>query len=335
MQIDQLRRRELITLLGGTVAWPLVARAQDRERVRRIGALVGGAGEHDPQSRAWSTAFQQGLRELGWIETGNLHIDYRWPAGDLGRTQTLANELVALRSDAILAGSTPSLAALLRETRTIPLVFTNVSDPVGSGLIASLGHPGANVTGLTAFESSLGGKWLQMLNELAPGTKRVAVIFNPDTAPFYPTYLSAIEGAAPTFSVQLISSPVRNLRDIEVVISAQAREAGGSLITLPDSFTNAHRAPIISLAGSVRLPAIYALREQAVEGGLISYGPDSSDLYRRAAVYVNRILRGANPGELPVQQPTKFELVINLKTAKALGLTVPDKLLALADEVIE
>jgi putative ABC transport system substrate-binding protein len=329
------KRRKFIASLGGAAAWPLVARAQDRERVRRIGAMVGGAGEYDPQSRAWIAAFQQGLKELGWIEARNLRIVYRWPAGDLARTQSIANELVALLPDVILAGNTPSVAALLRETRTIPVVFTNVSDPVGSGLIASLGQPGANVTGLTAFESSLGGKWLQMLKELAPGTKRVAVIFNPDTAPFYPSYVSSIEAAAPTFSVQLTSSLVRNFRDIEVVISAQGREAGGSLITLPDSFTNTHRAPIISLAASVRLPAIYALRQQAVDGGLISYGPDSTDLYRRAAGYVDRILRGADPGKLPVQQPTKFDLVINLKTAKALGLTVPDKLLALANEVIE
>jgi len=329
-----MRRRKFVTLLGGAAAWPLAAHAQS-DRVRRIGVMAGGTGEHDMQSRAWIAAFQQGLKELGWIEGRNLRIDYRWPAGDLDRARMSANELVALQPDAILAGNTPSVVALLRETRTIPIVFTNVSDPVGSGLIASLGHPGANATGLTAFASSLGGKWLQMLKELAPDTERVAVIFNPNTAPFYPSYVSSIEAAAPAFLVRPISGPVRNIRDIEDVISTQGREPGGSVIALPDSFTNANRALIISFTARFRVPAIYALRDQAVDGGLISYGPDSTDLYRRAASYVDRILRGTNPGELPVQQPTKYELVVNLKTAKALGITVPLTLQASADEVIE
>jgi putative ABC transport system substrate-binding protein len=334
MKYDRVKRREFITLAGGACVWPLAAHAQS-DRVRRIGAMVGGTGENDIQSREWIAAFEQGLKDSGWIEGRNVRIDYRWPAGDLDRARTSANELVALQPDAILAGNTPSVVALSRATRTIPIVFTNVSDPVGSGLVASLGHPGANLTGLTAFASSLGGKWLQMLKELAPGTERVAVIFNPDTAPFYPSYVSSIETAAPAFSVRPTSGPVRNVHDIEAVISAQGREPGGSVIALPDSFTNAHRALIISIMARFRVPAIYALRDQAVGGGLISYGPDSTDLYRRAASYVDRILRGTNPGELPVQQPTKYELVLNLKTAKALGITVPLTLQASADEVIE
>jgi putative tryptophan/tyrosine transport system substrate-binding protein len=334
MKYVRVRRREFITLLGSAAAWPFAAHAQS-DRVRRIGVMIGGTGEHDMQSRAWIAAFQQGLKELGWIEGRNLRIDYRWPAGDLDRARMNANELVALQPDAILAGNTPSVIALLRETRTIPIVFTNVSDPVGSGLIASLARPGGNVTGLTAFASSLGGKWLQLLKELVPGTERVAVIFNPDTAPFYPSYVSSIEAAAPAFLVRPISGPVRDDRDIEGVISTQGRESGGSVIALPDSFTNAHRALMISSMAKFRVPAIYALRNQAADGGLISYGPDSTDLYRRAASYVDRILRGTNPGDLPVQQPTKYELVINLQTAKALDITVPLTLQASAEEVIE
>jgi putative tryptophan/tyrosine transport system substrate-binding protein len=334
MKHGRVRRREFITLLGSAAVWPLAAHAQS-DRVRRIGVMIGGTGEHDMQSRAWIAAFQQGLKDLGWIEGRNLRIDYRWPAGDLDRARMSANELVALQPDAILAGNTPSVIALLRETHTIPIVFTNVSDPVGSGLIGSLAHPGGNVTGLTAFASSLGGKWLQLLKELAPGTERVAVIFNPDTAPFYPSYVSSIEGAAPAFSVRPVSGPVRDVRDIEDVISKQGREPGGSIIALPDSFTNAHRALMILSMAKFRVPAIYALRDQAADGGLISYGPDSTDLYRRAASYVDRILRGTNPGDLPVQQPTKYELVINLQTAKALDITVPLTLQASAEEVIE
>ena len=332
-----MKRREFITLLGGAVAaWPLAARAQQAERVRLLVAMMGGRNaDTDLEGRAWFAAFRQALQELGWVEGRNFRADYLWPSGDLDRMRAIAKEFVDLKPDVMLASDTPSVEALLRETRTIPIVFTNLADPVGTGLVWSLARPGGNATGFTGFEYSLAGKWLEMLKEIAPAVTRVAVLFNPETAPFAQQYLSFIETSASTFGVTANAASIGSISEIEAAIEAQARASGGGLIVLPDTFTFSNRAPLIALAARYRLPAIYAIRGQAVDGGLLSYGSDLVDLHRRAAGYVDRILRGEKPSDLPVQAPTKYELVINLKTAKALGLEVPPTLFARADEVIE
>ena len=328
-------RREFMTLLGGAAAaWPLAARAQQGDRVRLLVAMMGGRNaDTDPEGRAWFVAFRQALQELGWVEGRNFRADYRWPSGDLDRMRAIAKEFVDLKPDVIFAGNTPSVEALLRETRAIPIVFTNLSDPVGTGVVAGLASPGGNATGFAAYEYSLAGKWLEILKEIAPAVTRVALLFNPDTAPYAQYYLSYIETSAPALGVTANAAPIRSISEIEAAIEAQARGVGGGLVVLPDTFSN--RAAQIALAARHRLPAIYALRGQAIDGGLLSYGPDTIDLYRRAAGYVDRVLKGEKPADLPVQAPTKYELVINLKTAKALGLTVPPTLLARADEVIE
>jgi putative tryptophan/tyrosine transport system substrate-binding protein len=298
--------------------------------------MMGGRNaDTDLQGRAWFAAFRQALQELGWVEGHNFRADYRWPSGDLDRMQAIAKELIDLKPDVMFAGNTPSVEALLRETRTIPIVFANLADPVGSGVVGSFAHPGGNATGFTGYEYSLAGKWLEMLKEIAPAVTRVAVLFNPETAPYARHYLRFIETSAPAFGVTVNAASIRSISEIEATIEAQARAPGGGLVVLPDAFTSSNRAPLIASAARHRLPAIYAIRGQAVDGGLLSYGPDSIDLYRRAAAYVDRILKGEKPSDLPVQQPTKYETVINLKTAKALGLQIPDKLIALADEVIE
>jgi putative tryptophan/tyrosine transport system substrate-binding protein len=332
-----VKRREFITLLGGaTVAWPLAVRAQPSDRVRRLAAMMGGRNaDTDPDGRAWFSAFRQGLQDLGWVEGHNFRADYRWPAGDLDRMRVIAKEFIDLQPDVLVAGNTPAVVSLLRETRTIPIVFTLLSDPVGTGVVASLARPGGNATGFTAFEYSLAVKWLEILKDLAPAVTRVALLFNPETSPYAKHYLSFIETAAPAFKVVVTSASIRSISEMEAALTAHARERGGGLVVLPDAFTFSNRSPLISAAARHYLPAIYALRGQAADGGLVSYGPDTVDLWRRAAAYVDRILRGANPAELPVQQPTRYELLINLKTAKALGLTVPPTLLARADEVIE
>ena len=324
-------------MLGGAAAaWPLAARAQRGDRVRWLTAIMGGRNaDTDPEGRAWFAAFRQALQELGWVEGRNFRADYRWPSGDLDRMRAIAKEFVDLKPDVIFASNTPSVEALLGETRTIPIVFTNLSDPVGTGVVGSLARPGGNATGFTAFEYSLAGKWLEMLREIAPAVTRVALLFNPETAPFAQHYLSFIQTSAAAFGVTANAASIRSVNEIEAAIEAQARVPGGGLVVLPDAFTTSNRAPLIALAARHRLPAIYALRAHAVDGGLLSYGPDTVDLYRRAAGYVDRILKGEKPADLPVQAPTKYELVINLKTAKALGLEVPPTLLARADEVIE
>src|SRR5215471_6952612 len=330
-------RRELLAALGGAaVAWPLAARAQQADRVRLLVAMMGGRNaDTDPEGRAWFAAFRQGLQELGWVEGRNFRADYRWPAGDLDRMRAIAKEFVDLKPDVMFAGNTPSVVALLRETHTIPIVFTNLSDPVGTGVVGGLASPGGNATGFAAYEYSLAGKWLEILKEIAPAVTRVTLLFNPETAPYAPYYLSFIKTSAPAFGVTANAASVRSISEMEAAIEAQARAPGGGLIVLPDTFTFSNRAPLIALAARHRLPAIYAVRGQAIDGGLLSYGPDTVDLYRRAAGYVNRILKGEKPADLPVQAPTKYELVINLKTAKAIGIDVPTTLLARADEVIE
>jgi putative ABC transport system substrate-binding protein len=333
-----MKRREFITLLGGAAAagaWPLVARAQQPERVRRIGVLMVDA-ESDPEGQSHAKAIRDGLKQLGWTEGSNVKIDYRWAAGDAGLIRTFAKELVELQPEVILARSTPATAVLKAETRTIPIVFTTVSDPIGSGFVANLAHPGGNITGFTNFESSISGKWLGLLKEIAPRITQVGAMYNPETAPYAPYYLRPLEVAAKSFSAEPISVVVHNDADIERAIAGLARESNGGLIILPDAFTtSSHRTQIIEQAARHHVPAVYPYGFIAVEGGLMSYGIDVTDLYQRAASYIDRIFHGTKPSDLPVQQPTKFELVINLNTAKSLGLTVPATLLTRADEVIE
>jgi putative ABC transport system substrate-binding protein len=331
-----MRRREFIALLAGTAAaWPLAARArQTAVPVRRVGLLMGPA-EGDPEARTWVAAFVEGLRELGWTDGRNLQLIYRWAGGNLGRIETFGRELIELKPDVILASNTPAVAALKRESQTIPVVFANLSDPVDTGLVPNLARPGGNITGFTAFEYSLAGKWLETLKAIAPRISRIALVFDPGTGPFAEKYISSLQAAGQSLGVESIDAPVRHLDEVERVLVAQAREPGGSILVMPTSFAVANRGSIIPLVARYRVPAIYPYPVMAKDGGLVAYGADSVSLYRRAASYVDRIMRGANPGDLPVQQPTKYNLVINLKTAKALDLDVPPSLLARADEVIE
>jgi putative tryptophan/tyrosine transport system substrate-binding protein len=330
-----VRRREFITLFGGaSAAWPLAARAQQVERVRRIGVLMGFA-ESDPTAQSWVAAFQDALAKLGWSEGNNLRIELRWGAADPDKIRTLAKELVDLRPDVIFDQTTPVTDALGRVTQTIPIVFVYVADPVGSGFAASLARPGSNITGFTYLEPTTGGKWVGLLKEIAPRTARVALLFNPATTPPLKFYMPSIQAAASSFSVEANTAPVHARDEIEGVIAAQARNPGGGLLVMPDVFNDANRELIIALAASSGVPAIYPRPVFAESGGLIAYGADLAEQFRQAAGYIDRILKGANPGDLPVQQPTKFELAINVKTAKALGLNVPQSMLLLADEVIE
>jgi putative ABC transport system substrate-binding protein len=329
-----IRRREFITLLGGTAAWPLAARAQQGERMRRIGVLIG-YDENNPLVKTWVSAFTQALAALGWTDGRNARMDLRWAGDDTNRIRALAQELVGLRPDIILANSTPVTTALRRETRTIPIVMATVSDPVGSGLVAGLDRPGGNITGFASYEASLGGKWLELPSEIAPGFERAAIMFNPDTGTPVSVYLPSLETAAQSLKVVPIIASVHNDAEIETAINALGREPRGGLVVMPDVSMLAHRTRIISAAARNNVPTVYPNSTQPRDGGLLSYGPDLVDDWRRAATYVDRILRGAKPGDLPVQFPTKFEMLVNLKTAKALGLTVPQSILLRADEVIE
>jgi putative tryptophan/tyrosine transport system substrate-binding protein len=331
-----MRRREFIAGLGGAAAWPLAARAQQPDRTRRIGVLLG-YDESDPEGKAELAGFTQGFAELGWIDGRNVRIDVRWAPGSVDWMRTFAKELVELQPGVIVANSTPATTALQRETRTIPIVFVIVSDPVGAGFVASLTRPGGNITGFINMEGAMGGKWLQLLTEIAPSVKRVAIMFNPDTAPGGGSYhLPSFEAAARSLKVAPIAAPVHSDAEIETVITTLGREPGGGLVVMPDVFTVEHRAPIILAAARNNVPADYPWSfVVAREGGLFSYGPDLVDIFHRSASYVDRILRGEKPAELPVQLPVKFKAAINLKTAKALGLTVPQSILLRADEVIE
>src|SRR5262245_51041177 len=324
-----MRRRAFITLLGGAAAaWPLAARAQQPERMRRIGVLLGLA-EDDPETKARLAAFRQGLEKRGWSEGRNVRIDYRFvdyrfaPESSADRVQALAKELIALQPDAILAHTTPVVAALQRETRMLPIVFGSAADPIGSGFVASLPRPGGHITGLMLYEASVTGRWLAMLKEIAPRLERAAFVINPKTAPYYNYYLRAAESLSPSLGINLVPSLVENVADIEHTIEAFARTPNGGLLLPPDNNANVHRDLIIALAARHRLPAVYWYRFFVVAGGLMSYGSDLVDQFRQAASYVDRILRGDKPADLPVQAATKFETIINLKTAKALGLTVP------------
>jgi putative ABC transport system substrate-binding protein len=330
----QLGRREFIRLVGGAVAWPLAARAQERERMRRIGVLISVA-EADPQGQRWARALLQGLQELGWKLGTNLQIDIRYGDSSNERIGAIAKELVAAQPDVLQVTSTPGTAAILKETRTIPVVFSTVSDPVGAGFVQSLPHPGGNATGFINIESSMGGKWLELLKEVVPQVTGVTMLFNPATAPQTDYYRRAVEAAAVSLAMTARAAPVSDVAAIEGEIVATARNRRAGLIVLPDTFTFTHRDLVVSLANRANVPAVYPFTPFATAGGVLSYGVDLTDLQRRAALYVDRILKGAKPADLPVQLPTKFELVINLKTAKALGLAIPPTLLARADEVIE
>jgi len=334
--MPDLQRRQLLSLIGGVAAaWPLMARAQQGGPARRVGMLIGYA-ENDLETQARLAAFRQGLEHLGWSEGRNLRIDTRFAPEGPEQAQRLARELLALQPDVLVGNSTPATAALLHETRTIPIVFVGVSDPLGSGFVASITRPGGSATGFTNFEPSLIGKWLELLKEIAPFILRTAVIFNPKTAPGEGAFfMDPFEPIARSLHVEPIAARVNVPAEIEGVITTLARSPGGSLIVMPDAFTTVYRQLIILLAARHGLPAIYPYRYQAVDGGLLSYGVDTVDLLRRAAPYVDRILKGEKPAELPVQAPTKFELVINLNTARVLALEVPPTLLARADEVIE
>jgi putative ABC transport system substrate-binding protein len=330
-----MRRREFITLIGGAAAWPLAARAQQPDRMRRIGVLMGNA-ESDSDARAWYAAFREGLQKLGWTEGRNTKIDTRWATPDDPESMLrLAKELVALQPDLLVSSTTPTTSALLQQTRTIPIVFAIVADPIGSGFVANFARPGGNVTGFTFTEPTMAGKWLELLKEIAPSVTRVAMLFNPTSATYAEYWLKPFKASAPSFAVEAIAAPVHDRSELESVVAAQARTPNSGLIVMPDSFTVAHRVEITSLAARYRLPAVYPFRFFAEVGGLLSYGVDLPDNFRRAAGYVDRILKGDKPSELPVQALVKFEVVINLKAARALGLEVPAQLLGRADEVIE
>jgi len=330
-----MRRREFIRLLSGAAAaWPFTVRAQQTESMRRIGVLMIFA-ESDAEGRGFVTAFREGLQKLGWIEGRNIQIDIRWGATNAALIQQLARELVASRPNLILSSGTPTTLVLLQQTRAIPIIFATVIDPVGSGLVASLPQPGGNVTGFINLEGSMSGKWLELLKEIAPRVKRVAFLFNPVTATYADYFLSPFKAAAASIAIEAIATPVRDTSELASAVATHAREPNGGLLIMPDAFTVARRAEITSLAAHHRLPAVYPFRFFAELGGLLSYGNDQGDNYRRAAAYADRILKGAKPSELPVQIPVKFELVINLKTAKMLDLDVPSLLQQRADALLE
>ena len=329
-----MKRREFITLLGGAAAgWPLVASAQQGERVRRIGVCMNLAAD-DPEGQARLTAFAQGLQQLGWTDGRNARIEYRWAVGDAERIRKQAEELVTLAPDVILASGVPVVTALLQATRSVPIVFAQIVDPVGSGLVASLARPGGNVTGFTVFEFGMSGKWVELLKEIAPGVKRVAVLRDVGSSSGI-GQLGAIQSAASSFGLELSLVGMSDAGEIERAVAAFAREPNGGQIVFGGALALPHRKLIIALAAQYRLPTVYIDRAFVTAGGLISYGPNRVEQYRPAAGYVDRILKGEKPADLPVQAPTKYELVVNLKTAKALGLDVPTTVLARAEEVIE
>jgi putative ABC transport system substrate-binding protein len=329
-----MKRRAFLGLIGGAVVARPMAWAQQAAPVRRIGILMARL-ESDPEAQKQIAAFRQGLRDLDWKIGQSVVIETRWVVGDPARALAFARELVALKPDILIANATPSLIALHQATATIPVVFVSVADPIGQGFVPSLSHPGGNITGFSAEEASLGGKWLDYLKEVAPATANVALLYNPDTAPYAPMFLPAMQAAAPRMQVTLLPHLVRSLAEIEQALTETAARPAGAVIALPDSFMFSQRSALIALVDRLRLPLIFPILIGATNGALLAYGVDRVDLFRRAADYADRILKGASPADLPVQQPTKFELAVNLKTAKALGLTVPQSLLLSADEVIE
>ena len=327
-----MKRREFITLLGSAAAWPLAARAQQTDRMKRIGVLMNYA-ERDRDILPLISAFRKRLEDFGWSEGRNVRIDERWAAGDLDRLRAYAKELVSLKADVIFCNGTPTVVALQQATRTISIVFVNANDPIGFGFVKSIARPSGNITGFVSFEPAMGGKWLEMLREIAPGVVRIALIYNPQT--HTGQHFQSIESGARSLAIKIARVQFRNAAEIERGIDDFAREPKGGLLVLPDTSNTLHRDLIVRLAAQHRLPAVYPRRFFITSGGLAYYGTDQTDMYRRAAEYIDRILKGAKPADLPVQAPTKFDLMINLKTAKALGLTVPPTLLARANEVIE
>jgi len=332
-----MRRRDFIKgVAGSAITWPLAVRAQQPEQKRLIGVLMPYAeSDSADEARSGFAAFREELGKVGWAEGRNIKIDARWAAAGVESMKRFAKELVELQPDLILTSSTPAAGAMLQQTRTIPIIFVLVADPVGSGYVASLPRPGGNVTGFTPIVGSLGGKWVELLKEIAPRLARVALLFNPPTATFIEGYLNPFKIAAASLGMEAIIAPVHDMPEVESLVATQAREPNSGLVVIPDAFTVSHRIEITSLAAHYRVPAVYWSRSFAELGGLITYGPYIVDEYRRAASYADRILKGEKPADLPVQAPTKYELVINLKTAKALGLSVPPSLLTTADEVIE
>ena len=329
-----MRRRNFITSLASvTVAMPLAARAQQPERVRRVGILMGGS--NDPLGQGRAAALVQGLGEFNWHDGGNLRIDWRWAGGNAALYERYATELIALDPEVLVVWGSPGVGALRRQTSTIPIVLVNVTDPVGQGFAESLAHPGGNITGFTDYDPPMAGKWLRLLTQIIPPVARVAVLFNPTTAPFAGPMLRVIEESAPSLAVAARAAPCHDDAETEAMMSGLAREERAGLLVLPENFVIVHRHAIITLAARYRLPAVYPYRFFTASGGLMSYGIDPNELFRRAASYVDRILKGAKPADMPVQNPDKFELVINLKTAQALGITVAPSLLTTADEVIE
>jgi ABC-type uncharacterized transport system substrate-binding protein len=329
-----MKRRAFIILVGSAaIGLPLGARAQQADRVRQVGFL--GLSPTDPGAQAEVATFRQRLSALGWVEGRNIHLEFRWSGGDIALARTFAKELVASNPDLLMGRSTPTTAALKQETSTIPIVFVNVAEPTESGFVQSLGRPGGNITGFTNFEGSIGGKWLQLLKECDPRITRIAVIYNPLTAPFFGTFLRSIQSAAPTFAVEVMTMPVQSEGEITAALTAFSQQPGAGLVAIPDSFTLEHRQKIISVCAQTHLPALYSNLVSTPDGGLLAYAVDTRTLFYRAAHYVDRILKGTKPSDLPVEQPTQFELSINLKTAKALGLEIPTTLIARADEVIE
>ena len=328
-----MRRREFMMLLGGASAWPLAAHAQQPDRMRRVSVLM--AYVESDATQLWTKTFSESLQELGWISGQNIQLDFHWPGPSLDRLRVDAAEMVRLNPDVLMAATTPAVVALQHETRSIPIVFANVADPVGQGIIASFAKPGGNTTGFGAFEFSVAGKWVQVIKEIAPSVIQIGVIFNPETAPYYRSFLPFVETASRQLGVKQIVIPIHDSNRIADTLEQLAKEPNTGVIVTPAAlFTNA-REVIIMTAARLRLPTIYPYSHFAENGGLVSYGFDVRDMFQRAAAYVDRILKGAKPANLPAQQPTKFELVVNLKTAKALGLTVPPSLLATANEVIE
>jgi putative ABC transport system substrate-binding protein len=330
-----MRRRQVIKLLGGaTAAWPLAARAQQSEHMRHIGVLMAFP-ENDPEAQSWVAGFREELGKLGWTEGHNIQIDTGWATADLGSLQRFAKQLATLQPDLILTGSTPATAAMRQETNTIPIIFAMVGDPVGSGFVASLSRPSGNLTGFTPIENSLGGKWVELLKEIAPRVARAVIVFDPAMAPFASYYLDPFKAAAVSLGMKAIVSPVDDMATLERVVATSAREPNSGLIVMPDAFMIGHHADITSLVARYRVPTVYPFRIFAEVGGLVSYGSSALDEFRRAASYADRILKGSKPSELPVQTPINFDLVVNLKTAKALGLDVPSSIRLRADEVIE
>jgi len=334
-----VRRRDFMAVLGGaavpSILWRSAACAQDGGEPRRVGVL-SSLGESDPEARSMAASFHRALQEAGWVDGRNVRIEHRWAAGSVERLEAFAKELVGWRANVIVAHTTPSVIALRKETATIPIVFAQISDPIGAGFIANVARPGGNITGFSNFEASIGSKWIELLKETAPGVMRGAILFNPETAPYVGRYYQGpFEAAARSFGVQPSASPVRSGAEIASALAALQGEPPGGLIVMPDTFNIVHRQQIIELAARHRVPAIYPYGFAVREGGLISYGVDPVDLFRRAAGYVDRVLKGAKAAELPMQAPVKFELLINLKTANALALKIPQTLLATADDVIE